>query len=368
MTTLLEPGYVREAEAEQAALSSKKRFAVMDGLRGVAAIAVVLFHSFDGGGVIPNGRVAVDLFFILSGFVIGYSYDERLSARGATGQFLISRFIRLYPMLFLGAVGGIFFGVIHNFTNPEDAYSLREVATSGALSLFVLPYLDGSISDRAFSFNPPIWSLFFEIAANIAYVLLARWLSIRVLVAVVIAGIVAVVAIGPLGGADKDDFFSGIPNVVAGFFGGLLLDKLWRAGRIPKLGAGIVPLSLVVLLLFAMPVVIAGWTYVPAFALLMAVVALAANSQPAKTDGWCEFLGLVSYPIYLTHWLTLYAFTFIGAKLGFADELFPVVGLVHLAATPAIGYFIARFYETPVRMFLTRRLKGGRRTPSSATA
>jgi len=52
---------------EMEALSSKKRFAVMDGLRGVAAMSVVLFHSYNGGGIVPNGQLAVDLFFILSG-------------------------------------------------------------------------------------------------------------------------------------------------------------------------------------------------------------------------------------------------------------------------------------------------------------
>lgn len=362
MTTLLEPGFVREAEAEQAALSPRKRFAVMDGLRGVAALVVVLFHSFDGGSIVPNGQLVVDLFFILSGFVIGYSYDDRLSSPGERGRFLLSRFIRLYPMLFIGALGGLAFGLIHSVTNPSEGCGLKEVMSSGGLSFLVLPYLGESCASQAFSFNPPIWSLFFEIVANLAYALFARRLSIGVLLALTIVGVTAVVIVGPLGGAYRADFLAGTPRVIAGFFGGLLLYKLWRADYLPKLAAGILPLSLAVLLVVGFPIPIAGWIYLPTFVALMAVVALAANSHPAKTDGWCEFLGLVSYPIYLTHWLTLYAFTFIGVKMGLTGGLYTAVALVHLAVTPAIGFLIARFYETPARLFLTQCLKLRRRT------
>ncbi len=356
---------MREAEAEQAALSSKQRFAVMDGLRGVAALAVVLFHSFYGGGIFPNGQLAVDLFFILSGFVIGYSYDERLTARGATGRFLLSRFIRLYPMLFMGALGGICFALVHNLTNPADADALKDIAISGGLSLLALPYLGPAVSDGVFSFNPPIWSLFFEILANLVYAIFARWLSVRVLLVVVVVAVVSVMVFGPLGGNEKALVYTGVPRVAAGFFGGLLLYKLWRSGRLPNLGAGIVPLSAAMLLIFALPVAIGGWTYLPTFVALMAIVTLAANSRPASTDGWCEFLGLISYPIYLVHWLTLYAFAFVGAKLGLSGGLYVVIAVAHLAAMPIVGYLVARFYETPVRLFLAHRLKGGGATATA---
>ena len=64
-------------------LASKPRYAILDGLRGVAALVVILFHGFEtyipffGTQHINHGYLAVDFFFVLSGFVIGYAYDDR---------------------------------------------------------------------------------------------------------------------------------------------------------------------------------------------------------------------------------------------------------------------------------------------------
>ena len=96
-----------EALAEQRALSSKSHFEVLDGLRGVAAIAVMLFHSYHAEGLFHNAWSAVDLFFLLSGFVIAYSSDEHLQHGMPATQFLLRRLIRLYPMIVLGTLVGV---------------------------------------------------------------------------------------------------------------------------------------------------------------------------------------------------------------------------------------------------------------------
>ena len=68
---------------EKVYLKSKPRFEVLDGLRGVAAIIVVIFHLFEVFSespidqIINHGYLAVDFFYVLSGFVIGYAYDDR---------------------------------------------------------------------------------------------------------------------------------------------------------------------------------------------------------------------------------------------------------------------------------------------------
>ena len=94
-------------------LAAKPRYEILDGLRGVAAMMVVVFHLFEtyiaqiGTQVINHGYLAVDFFFVLSGFVIGYAYDDRwgagkLDARG----FFKRRLVRLHPMLVAGTLTG----------------------------------------------------------------------------------------------------------------------------------------------------------------------------------------------------------------------------------------------------------------------
>ncbi len=90
---------------------TKQHYEILDGLRGVAAVTVVCFHLFEAFATshidqrINHGYLAVDFFFILSGFVVGYAYDDRWQ-RMSAWEFLKRRFIRLHPLVVLGALIG----------------------------------------------------------------------------------------------------------------------------------------------------------------------------------------------------------------------------------------------------------------------
>ena len=92
-------------------LASKPRYEILDGLRGVAAMLVVAFHLFETyfhmapDQPINHGYLAVDFFFVLSGFVIGYAYDDRWD-KMSLGNFFKRRLIRLHPMLMFGTLFG----------------------------------------------------------------------------------------------------------------------------------------------------------------------------------------------------------------------------------------------------------------------
>jgi peptidoglycan/LPS O-acetylase OafA/YrhL len=345
-------GIAQEAPAQQRELSSAQHFEVMDGLRGVAAMAVVFFHSFGKGGLVLNGPLAVDLFFILSGFVIAYSYDHRLRSGMAVSDFIAKRLIRLYPMVLIGALGGILIALVHNKTNPAGAYPLGSIATSGGLSLALLPYLGHAISDEAFSFDPPLWSLFFEIAANLAYVIFARRLSNIVLVVIVLLGLAGVVVGGSLGGNVKATILLGFPRVACGFFGGVLLCRFWRAGKLPKINGNFFALAAIIFAIFLMPKLIGGWAFLPIYGAFVAVIVCAAGAKSSLTDKYCALLGEVSYPLYVLHWLTLYIFTWVGLKVGLAGPKYPILAVIHLLCAPVIAYFAARYYEMPLRRLL----------------
>src|ERR1700710_863959 len=90
-------------------------YPILDGLRGVAAILVVAFHIFEAHStshldqIINHGYLAVDFFFVLSGFVIGYAYDDRWGSLTVKG-FFKRRLVRLQPMVVMGMIiGAVFF-------------------------------------------------------------------------------------------------------------------------------------------------------------------------------------------------------------------------------------------------------------------
>lgn len=345
---------------DQVARASKRHFEMLDGIRGVAAMGVLLFHSYKGGGIFPNGPLAVDLFFMLSGFVIAYSYGDRLAGGLSPLAFMRLRLIRLYPMILVGALGGLGIALLHNKTNPAQAYPLHSVLSSGALSLLVVPYLvKAGLGIAIFSFNPPIWSLFFELIGNLFYAVIIKWLRPWVLVAIIVAGLVGVGLGGELGGGAQDNFWLGFPRFAAGFFGGVLLYRLWSTSRLPPLRANFAVVAIFLLTLFAFPHVIGGWLFAPVFVAFAGMIAMAANAGPSRLDRVYALMGQTSYPLYLTHWLTLYVLTFIGTKLGLVGPKYAVVAAALVVVGPVVGYLFYRYYETPV----LRLLKPNKRPP-----
>src|SRR5215471_4553451 len=149
-----------------------QRFLGLDGLRGICAITVLLFHCvgiFRNGIVFAHGYLSVDVFFVLSGFVIALTYERRLPSLGLSG-FLKARARRLLPVYWAG--NGIVVIIVLSVTaaGAFDLYhgnTFALVATS-LLSMFLIPNL-WDPSHALNPENPAIWSLFGEWVANILY-------------------------------------------------------------------------------------------------------------------------------------------------------------------------------------------------------
>ena len=175
--------------------NAKPHFEILDGLRGVAAIMVVWFHIFEAYATshldqqINHGYLAVDFFFILSGFVIGYAYDDRWKTM-STLQFLKRRVIRLQPMVVIGAlIGGIMF-----YTQGCNVWDVSKVTI---LALFIATFLNALLIPapigtevrglgEMYPLNGPSWSLFFEYIGNILYALFIRKLPVKALALLVL--------------------------------------------------------------------------------------------------------------------------------------------------------------------------------------
>ena len=215
----------------------QRRFLALDGMRGIAALAVLVIHM---GGlpaqVVRGGYLAVDFFFCLSGFVLAHAYGEGSLGLGA---FLRLRAIRLYPLYLVGLVFGIasavFLGV-----------PARLLAGTVALSLFFLPtpFAVAGVPDQGgslYPLDPPAWSLFFEIVANVVWFAARRWItgatSILVIALCGALFTAAVLAYGVSSGAYWQNIWGGFARVFYSFLLGVLVYRLWRASawrpRIP---------------------------------------------------------------------------------------------------------------------------------------
>lgn len=154
--------------AASAFADSKPHYAILDGLRGVAALTVIWYHVFEGFATSPldqkfnHGYLAVDFFFILSGFVVGYAYDDRWAGRRAGGgmrmrDFLKRRIVRLHPMVVLGSVLG---AVCVTCIFPVLVYMGASGRISEGLPMKVCRFL-GDISYPVYIIHYPFMYLFY---------------------------------------------------------------------------------------------------------------------------------------------------------------------------------------------------------------
>ena len=346
-------------------VKTKKHFEILDGLRGVAALAVVLFHFMEwvlpdfSKNFISHGFLAVDFFFCLSGFVIGYAYDDRIRKMGP-GEFFKARLIRLHPLVILGSVLGLLGFLLDPFALPFVYDILKLILLFvGSLFLIPLPVMEERFFNL-FAFNAPAWSLFWEYVANIFYALVLYKVGRRSLTALTIlaaAGIclVSYQAGNLLGGWSKDTFLDGGARVAYSFFAGLLL---YRSNWIIKNRIGFPGLSVLLSLAFIMPW--SGWNWLTETLVVVVYFPLMVSLGAGSTlsPQWkkvCRFSGNISYPLYMTHYAAIWVFgNYFTTKNPSAGELSLVIitGIIFLIL---VAYLAMKFYDIPVRRYLAKK-------------
>jgi peptidoglycan/LPS O-acetylase OafA/YrhL len=301
------------------AVQSSHRFEVLDGIRGVAALMIVMHHVSLGSKwhLLPGAWVSVDLFFALSGFVIMHSYGEKILAGMAFTRFALLRLIRLMPLYMVGVLMGVAPLVADVISGaPEAPSALHLLMLTGAQALLV-PYVGHTEwlgahtrlgGDSLFPLDPPAWSLFFELAGNFAffgYLIVCRQIP-RWLVAVAL-GVYVWLSLrsGVIhGGWSTGNVLFGVPRFASEFALGAVLYQFR-----PQPGSR---LAIPAALAFALVLVgfnIDGQKVALANAVLMCPLAiwLASGVQAGpRLQRACHLLGEMSYPIYVIH-LPLYA-------------------------------------------------------------
>ena len=397
-------------------LDTKQHYLILDGLRGAAALMVLWYHVFEGfafaGGTaietFNHGHLGVDFFFMLSGFVISYAYDDRwkttrlqdykTTSGGLTiGSFFKRRLIRLQPMVVMGALIGLITYLIQGGVRWDGTQMpIHWTMIAFLLAMFLIPAYPGAPYDvrgngEMHPLNGPSWSLFFEYIGNILYALFIRKLSNKKLAALVgLTGIlwIAFVVLDISGydmigigwTLDTANFFGGLLRMLFPFSLGMLLarnfNKTTRLQDYKTTCRDVTPVAskiitnnifwiaiIVMFVLFSMPYItktgsisLNGIYELACIILVFPFIVwfgAAGNITSKFSTKVCKFLGDISYPLYIVHYPVMYLFYswLIDNKLYSLGETWQVVLLV-MATNIALAYACLKLYDEPIRRWL----------------
>jgi peptidoglycan/LPS O-acetylase OafA/YrhL len=362
-------------------LSTKPHYAILDGLRGVAALMVVAFHLCEAHAsshldqLINHGYLAVDFFFLLSGYVVGYAYDDRWQQM-TTGGFFRRRLIRLQPLVVLGMLIGaaLFYcqtGPLWPRISQTPGWLVLLVMAINATTLPVPLALDIRGWHEMHPLDGPAWSLFYEYIANMLYALGVRRFSTAALAGLVaLAGAALVHYLLTSKGGDivggwslePEQLRVGFTRMLFPFFAGLLLRRLTRPGRLRNAFGWC---SLLLVAVLAWPRVGgAGQLWLnglyESFSIILLfplIVWLGASGQVkgAGAGRLCRFMGDLSYPLYITHYPLIYTYTaWVARHKATLPQGLPLM-LLTFAASVLLAYVSLKFYDEPLRRWLGRR-------------
>ncbi|MDR1415186.1 MAG: acyltransferase [Odoribacteraceae bacterium] len=364
--------------------TTKPHYEILDGLRGVAAIMILAFHVLEAYNVsgetiavdipLAHAYLAVDFFFALSGFVIGYAYDDRWRSMTIL-NFLKRRVLRLHPMVILGTLLGMstFYAcasAVFPLVQAIPLWQLLLYTLLGMLMIPTPPSADIRGWQEMYTLDAPAWSLAYEYIANILYALFIRKFTRTALAILVILAACATLHLtltegDVIGGwaADARGARFGITRVIYPFFAGLLLYRLGRVIRLPRAFAWC---TLVLVAALAFPRVGGVETpwlnglYEASIILLLFPLIVAAGAGGQITGRLssraCKLLGDISYPLYLVNYPVCYVHTAWISDRGHDFASAGWIPYAVFAGTLLLAYLVTRCYDIPVRRWLRDHL------------
>jgi len=371
-------------------IKPKKHYEILDGLRGVAAIIVVAFHIFEafaGGNrfrqIINHGYLAVDFFFLLSGFVVAYAYDDRWG-KMTQWEFYKRRLIRLQPMVIMGMIiGAIFYyfqasDILFPMIGDMAVWKVILTMIIGFTLLPIPPSMEIRGWAEMHPLDGPAWSLFFEYIANILYGLFFRKFSNKVLGIFVLlfAGmLVNYTVFGPKGDViggwslNLEQMNIGFTRLLYPFFAGVLLSRL---GKLIHIKGAFWVCSILIAIVLMVPRIgdenslwmnglYESICIILVFPLIVSIGAGGEISNPFSLK-ICKTLGDISYPLYITHYPLIYWYTawVVDNKVALNDGY--VVGIGVLIASIVMAYLCLKLYDEPVRNWLQHKFQKSNKT------
>ena len=358
---------------------TKPHYQILDGLRGVAAIIVVFFHLAEPlagshlDNIVNHGYLAVDFFFLLSGFVIGYAYDNRWD-KLTFGGFLKRRVIRLQPLVILGmTLGAIGFYFTDSAIWPLiHTIPVWKVIVVMLIGYTILP-IPLSMDIRGWQEMHPLnsvgWSLFFEYIANMLYALWFRKFSNRalsvfvLLTAILLTHFALTNPNGDVTGGwtlNAEHLRIGITRTLFPFFAGLLLSRVAKPVQVKNAFIWCALLLTIVLLMPRIGGADNLWLngLYEAFCIIVifpVIVYIGASGviHNKAEEAICSFLGNLSYPLYMTHYVLVYFYVaWVSNHPGTTLwQALPYASLTFLASI-MLAYISLKYYDRPIRQRL----------------
>lgn len=370
-------------------IATKPHYELLDGLRGVAALLVVWYHVFEGFQFAGNqpfirfinhGYLAVDFFFMLSGFVMGYAYGDRLDKSLSIAAFFKRRLIRLHPMVIMGSLIGFISFALTGFERWDGTHTTLAVSLIALVAAWLMiPALPGMPREvrgngELFPLNGPSWSLFFEYIGNILYAVFIHRLStwLLALLTALLSCVWAWFAItnqsqyGSIGVGwtfDMVNMLGGSLRMLCPFTIGILLSRVFK----PHFIKGIFWwCSVILLLLFHVPFLRSDGSFslngiyemVCILILFPCIVWLGASGKTTdkRSERICLWLGQISYSLYIVHYPLMYAFYLwlIKTKQYTLSSTWPVALCVILGSI-ILAQVCLKCYDLPVRKWLNKQ-------------
>ena len=348
------------------ALQDRRSYRTLDGMRAVGAFLVVMRHVpiFFGPVRVPESFLAVDLFYLVSGFVVAHAYGERLRSGASLWTFTKTRIIRLYPLYLFGLGLGLIGAMIAVITDPAGWWQPYKVVEAVLTGLVLIPMFPG-LGASGSALDGPTWTLLPELVVNVVYAAFIKLMNVWTLLLIMLCAGAAVVY-GQLNAGTLDigynptDQWAAIARAGYSFFAGVLVFKL--VGTAERLSPVIAwcAVALVGLILAGSP----GDDFIAYYELAAVLVAfplllaVGARFEPGPlTSKVFSYIGLMSYGVYIVH-----------QPIGHLLEphlkgVFAVphdwralpYGAAFLAGLVGVAALLDRFYDGPVRAVLRRR-------------
>ena len=366
------------ARASDGKSSANHRYLWLDFARGIAAISVMLYHYQEFTGyshLFKAAYLAVDLFFMMSGFVIAHAYGAKLFQSMSTFEYVVARLVRLYPVYLFATLFGAGYYLSKVVLATDDAAAMTDILAILAHNLFFFPFSE-TIAEPSgiFPFSPAAWSLSVEVVLSIFFVIaLWHFRTRNLLLTFVGSGLICLMFAARYGtldfGFSMEGFFPAIFRAVAEFSLGIWLYRRFGGVRVnSNIAAAAVLAGITLALVFLTPTLpVSVLVVVIAFPLLFLVQPMVEPSGiTAKV--FSEF-GRISYPVYLLHTPVLLWGAGILKFLNIDPLNYtPWIGLALAVCSIAMSWIVAVLFDEPVRRWLNKQVKKAKARGAQASS
>jgi peptidoglycan/LPS O-acetylase OafA/YrhL len=351
---------------------ANQTYLTLDGVRGFGAILVVLAHTsmfWPGLSKHPFAPL-VDLFFVMSGFVIAFAYEPRFDRGMTARQFMLSRLVRLYPLFLLGTVMGTVVYIASYYGNDPNV-SLAELVVNLIPPLFLIPWNTPGSPD-IYAANLPAWTLFFELVINLLYILIYPVVRRMVGLLIVLALSMGLFVWGALHYETTDigvrwvDFWGGFGRMSCGFFAGVLIYRLKGKPREAPTQRSFLAIPFVLAIVLYSIDMPEPWLFIRSILLVVAFGPVLAwlwtvYQPPRWIASTMALGGSISYALYILHYPI---YEIVTRLVWMYPESFLVIpaaaSFVVLGISLIVSYIAWRWYDEPVRAQINKWLKSRR--------